>query len=248
MSYNIPLTGQIRLGFDFNRVYFNNSSNSSQINMNDRHFRETSNDYASSDSIAYGSGAQRNLGQYRGVCNCWGWQETTVDATVEDDQGYLRESDIGDVTTSTPVYSIFGNMGYYYSASDDDTTNVSAANVLYVGYLEPGNYEANALLAIYNSGVSAIIVRGYTSGFLSGSSSDYILATTSRNSGSWGTYGINNSSFTVNSTYPYVIIAIESQNDNQFFNRTLLSRKDASYTATGIADTSQFNVNIMRVS
>ena len=42
MAYNVPASGQIRLGRDLNRLIYNDSSNSSQLNFNTRRVREIS--------------------------------------------------------------------------------------------------------------------------------------------------------------------------------------------------------------
>ena len=109
------------------------------------------------------------------------------------------------------------------------TGNTAANGVCYLGYLEPGNYQVGYYIRQYNAGYCYVIVRGYTTGYLSGSYSNYVYQSNYHFSGSFDDFASGGTSFTTNSTYPYVILDVETHNDNQYFNRAYVLRKGNSY-------------------
>jgi len=241
MSYNIPTgSGQIRLGYDFNRCFYHGGSNSAQLNFNNDRIRNTSKTNLSSTDTPYASGAQKNLSAYRGTTGCWGYLGTGTSSTVAGDQAYLQEVEAGGHYIWGSVaarvrfnISGYGNVDYQYADNGDYNSGTSngnaAANIVaYLGYLEPGSYKVYANWRQYNAGYSYLIVRGYTSGYLSGSSSNYKYQANYHFSGTFDNFYYGGGSFTVNSTYPYVILDIECHNDNDYYNQNYILRKESS--------------------
>jgi len=233
MSYNIPTSGQIRLGYDFNRCFYHGASNSAQLNFNDQKVRETSVSINQSSDTSYTSGAQKNLSAYRGATGARGWIGTTTSSNVSGDQSYQQEVEAGTGSATSRVAfnvdSTYNRVDYQYAANGGTTGNTAANGVCYLGYLEPGNYQVGYYIRQYNAGYCYVIVRGYTTGYLSGSYSNYVYQSNYHFSGSFDDFASGGTSFTTNSTYPYVILDVETHNDNQYFNRAYVLRKGNSY-------------------
>ena len=128
-------------------------------------------------------------------------------------------------------------------------TNTATNLVADFGYLEPGNYRVAFEGASYNTGVHYCIVRGYTGEHLSGSSSNYMYI--QRNcywDGGWdySHLGSTGSDFTVNATYPYVILSLETHLNQNYYLNTIVSRKDT--TSGDMNSNFKVNPNIWRVS
>lgn len=241
MSYNIPTSGQIRLGYDFNRCFYHNSANSTQLNMDNSLVRETSVSYSQASDTPYTSGAQKNMAAYRGATGSRGITRTTSTTNIEANQTYVGyaeyEPSIWSNVVARAAYNVdttYNRVDYLYAHADANANGAnSAANiVVYLGYLEPGNYQFGFYTRIYNSGTAYAIIRGYTSGYLSGSSSNYLYYSQSRNSGSFANFYSSGASFTVNSTYPYVILDFESHNNNNYYMRVYVLRKGNNYGTT----------------
>lgn len=242
MSYNIPTSGQIRLGYDFNRCFYHNSANSTQLNMDNSLVRETSVSISQSSDTPYTSGAQKNMAAYRGSTGSRGITRTTSTTTTETDQTYQVYTEVEPTiysnATARVVYNYdttYNRVDYLYAQSQSGGSgggNTAANTVVYLGYLEPGNYQFGYYCRVYNSGTAYAIIRGYTSGLLSGSYSNYVYASKSWSSGSYTDFASSGTSFTVNSTYPYVILDFECHNNNEYFLRTQVLRKGNNYGTT----------------
>jgi len=237
MSYNIPTgSGQIRLGYDFNRCFYHNTNNSAQLNFDNELIRETSVVYGQANDTPWTSGAQKNLSAYRGATGARGWLDNATNA--ETNQTYQSTFAGGTGSASARVaYNWSGStdynrVGYMYAANGGTTGNTAANLVVNLGYLEPGTYKVAYYIRIYNSGTTYAIVRGYSSGFLSGSYTNYVLNSKGWSSGSYTYMAASGSTFTVNSTYPYVIIDFEGHNNNQYFLRSMVLRKGNTYGTT----------------
>lgn len=236
---SIPLTGQIRLGNDFNGQVYYGGSLTNQINMaNNILTRDysrgpigygfTATNY-DTDEINPTPTAQHNLGQYRGGTGTYPTSSTTTNATGDSSQLVARENRIGssagDALFSGNIISgvDVGNnvVGQYNSGG--------AMNVVHeIGYLEPGNYKFTFSGGSYNEGSYYGIVRGYTGEHLTGSSSDYVFySRVNTFSGGWrtGYLGTLGADFTVNATYPYVIISLECHGSSAYYLATSVNRK-----------------------
>ena len=266
-------SAQIRLGNNFNQQFYYGDSNSAQLNMNAELMRDYSNgggtyggtfpSYVNGDQIPFTSGAQRNLGMYRGGTGRYPDLLTTNSSTAATSQSYAREDSAGPasrdsfVKTTNPnligsgqadtagsnLIAQYVNGGY---APQNTATNIVAD----FGYLEPGNYRVAYQGSSYNSGKHYCIVRGYTGEHLSGSSSNYryILINCSWDGGwDYGHLGTSGADFTVNSTYPYVILSLETHLNQNYYLNTILSRKD---TVSSRMNTSAYKTNpcLWRVS
>lgn len=255
---SIPLgSAQIRLGNNFNQQFYYGDSNSAQLNMNNEMMRDYSNgggayggsfpSYVNGDQIPFASGAQRNLGMYRGGTGRYPDLQTTNSTTAASSQVYAREDSAGPASrrswikvtnpnmlstgsadpTASNVVAQYVNGGY---APTNTATNLVAD----FGYLEPGNYRVAYNGSSYNSGKHYCIVRGYTGEHLSGSSSNYryILINCSWDGGwDYGHLGTSGADFTVNATYPYVILSLETHLNQNYYLNTIVSRKDTSATS-----------------
>lgn len=231
MAYNVPTSGQIRIGRDLNRLIYNNSSNSSQLNFNTRRVREISvglsthgtTGFYKTDQVPYSSGAQRSASQYRGACNAWPWVENNTSAF--NDQAYgryvragnYRSDDFGDFYGTRTVYSSIatGTNTTSMVANSNSSSNAAINLVVYIGYLEPGDYKLWNSYSTYNAGTSYVIVRGYTGEDMTGTSSNYLYVSRSESwNGGWRDLGrtTGGADFTVNSTYPYCILDMECHN------------------------------------
>ena len=241
MSYNIPLTGQVRLGHDFNRCFYHGASNAAQLNFNNERVRNISKTNSPSSDLPFASGAQKNVGAYRGTTGAWGYTGTSSDTNVASDQQYQDEVEAGGNIFATLISRANYNVNdgthnivdYQYADNGEQfgtAGNAAVNNVCYMGYLEPGNYYVYTNYRQYNAGYTYLIVRGYTSGYLSGSSSNYYYRSNYHFSGSFDDNFLG-ATFTVNSTYPYVILDIECHNDNIYYNRNYILRKASSYTS-----------------
>ena len=199
--------------------------------------RETSVSYSQASDTPYASGAQKNMAAYRGATGARGWVGTGTTSVVAGDQTYTQEVEAGPSGSLKSARVAFNyttsytRVDYLYAAAYSKG-NTAANVVVNLGYLEPGNYQFGYYCRIYNSGTAYAIIRGYTSGYLSGSSTNYVYRSLSRSSGSYANFVSSGSSFTVNSTYPYVILDIENHNNNQYFFRTLVLRKGNDYGTT----------------
>jgi len=242
MSYNIPTSGQIRLGYDFNRCFYHNSANSTQLNMDNSLVRETSVSISQSTDTPYTSGAQKNMAAYRGATGSRGITRTTSGTLAETDQTYQLydeyEPSIYSNATARVVFNYdttYNRVDYLYAQSQSAGSgggNTAANVVAYLGYLEPGTYSFGYYCRIYNSGTAYAIARGYTSGLLSGNFTNYVYDSQSRSSGSYASFYHPGRQFTVTSSYPYVIIDFECHNNNQYFMRTQVLRKGNNYGTT----------------
>lgn len=242
MSYNIPLTGQIRLGYDFNRCFYHDSANSTQLNMDNSLVRETSVSIFQSSDTPYASGAQKNISAYRGSTGSRGITGTTSGTLAETDQTYQLYAEIEPSIYSIAIARVaynydttYNRVDYLYAQSQSAGNgggNTAANVVVYLGYLEPGTYQFGYYCRVYNSGTAYAIVRGYTTGLLSGSSTNYVYASKNWNSGIYTDFASSGTQFTVNSTYPYVIIDFECHNNNQYFLRTHVLRKGNNFGTT----------------
>ena len=199
--------------------------------------RETSVSISQASDTPYASGAQKNMAAYRGATGARGWVGTSTTSVVAGNQTYTQGVEAGPSGSIKAARVAFNyttsytRVDYLYAASYSNG-NTAANVVVYLGYLEPGNYKFGFYTRIYNSGTAYAIIRGYTSGYLSGSSSNYLYLSQSRSSGSYANFASSSSAFTVNSTYPYVILDIENHNNNQYFFRTLVLRKGNDYGTT----------------
>lgn len=214
------------------------------------------------DSVPFSSGAQRSLSMYRGGTGRYPDLLTTNSSTAATSQTYAREDSAGPasrdsfVKTTNPnligsgqadtagsnLIAQYVNGGY---APQNTATNIVAD----YGYLEAGTYKVSFEGASYNSGTHYIIVRGYTGEHLSGSSSNYkLIARSCSWDGGWdySHLGTTGSSFTVNSTYPYVIISLETHLNQNYYLNTIVSRKDT--TSSYMNPSYKVNPNIWRVS
>ena len=270
---SIPLgSAQIRLGNNFNQQFYYGDSNSAQLNMNNEMMRdysvgggaygETNPNYITPDPIPMTSGAQRQMSMYRGGTGRYPDLDTRNLSVADNSQAYAYES--GGGASSFHSWAKVTNPNMIGSGAADPTaTNViasyvngsssgnTAANLVAdFGYLEPGNYNFAFEGAHYNTGVHYCIIRGYTGEHLSGSSSNYYVLT--RNcywQGGWdyshlGTTGAG--PFTVNSTYPYVIMSLETHLDDPYYLNTIVARKDS--TSSNMNYKYFTNPNIWRVS
>lgn len=241
---SIPLSGQIRLGTDFNQQFYYGDSNSAQLNMNSQLMREYSiGGSSSADVIPYGSGAQRNLGMYRGGTGAYPWAGTTSTSTAASSQAYALTGGGGPGSKTNYVKATNPNL-IGTGAADQGGVNIlaqatggntsgsnTATNIVAdFGYLEPGNYKVAFSGGSYNTGWHYCIVRGYTGEHLSGSSTNYKYVSRSCTwNGGWRVSNMGtNSSFTVNSTYPYVIMSLETHVDTNYYLNTSINRKDSS--------------------
>ena len=267
---SIPLgSAQIRLGNNFNQQFYYGDSNSAQLNMNNEYMRDYSigvysygESYTYTDPIPFTSGAQRSLSMYRGGCGRYPDTETTNASVADNNQALAYESGGGPASFSSWAKTTNPNLIGTGSA-DQAGTNIiaqyvngnstgqnSAANLVAdFGYLEPGSYLLSFEGGHYNTGVHYCIIRGYTGEHLSGSSSNYRVITKNCSwSGGWtnSSLGTGGASFTVNSTYPYVIMSLESHLDDPYYLNTAVNRKD---TSNGQGATNRrVNPNIWRVS
>lgn len=257
---SIPLTGQIRLGRDFNSQFYHGSNDTAQNNLASANMRsvtryyETTNYNGTKTDIPYGASAQRSMSDYRGTTGRFPDASTSVKPTDFTDQNiaYVNESSsfYGN-GFARPLYTNANwgtNVAASYASSSSDGDNWATNMVHYVGYLEPGTYQAYANMGIYNSGWTYVIVRGYSQPDMNGASTNYVYASRSRSSGSWENRTMGDGSFTVNATYPYVILDIECHNDNIYFLRNFACRKQTTSTASGIATTKYTNPYIKRIS
>lgn len=264
-------SAQIRLGNNFNQQFYYGDSNSAQLNMNAELMRDYSigavthgssiGSYVT-DSVPFTSGAQRNLGMYRGGTGRYPDVQTTNSTTAATTQTYAREASAGPASRKSWIKVTNPNM--IGSGSADPTasnvvaqyvnggyapTNTATNLVADFGYLEPGNYRVAFEGASYNTGVHYCIVRGYTGEHLSGSSSNYMYI--QRNcywDGGWdySHLGSTGSDFTVNATYPYVILSLETHLNQNYYLNTIVSRKDT--TSGDMNSNFKVNPNIWRVS
>lgn len=264
---SIPLSGEIRLGNHFNDQFFYGSSLTAQLNMGDSKLSQqysigaiTHGVAAGSwqeDTVPSGTTTQRSLSQYRGGTGTYPTTNTTSGTTADNGQdiallgaggsgsadGYIRGSNnLAGIAVSPGTIVI----AQYANGS---TTNNTAHNLVHdVGYLEPGNYKVSYSGGTYYEGTHYLIVRGYTSPHLSGSSSNYVYNARSVGwSGGWSaTLGSLEISFTVNSTYPYVILDLETHNQSSGYLITSVNRKDSTTVRGGGSQI--INPNIWRVS
>lgn len=269
---SIPLSGQIRLGRDFNQQFYYGDNNAAQLNMNSEYMRDYSVGARSTgssaptsykhDQIPYTSGAQRSLSMYRGGCGRYPDLGTTSSSTADNNQAYALTGGGGPAGFTNYVKATNPNLigsGAPDSAGSNliaqkTSGNTSGANtaaniVADFGYLEPGNYKLSFWGAHYNSGTHYCIIRGYTGEHMTGLSSNYRVI--SRNcswSGGWSTnsLGTSGAGFTVNATYPYVIMSLETHVNTNFYLNTIVSRKDTD--SSYIASIYNVNPNIWRES
>jgi len=269
---SIPLgSAEIRLGQHFNQQFYYGDSDTTQLQMNSEMMRDYSIGaiaYGSSsgswttDPVPYTSGAQRNLGMYRGGCGRYPDVDTTSLTLADNSQDYAWESGSGPssknswVKVSNPnmigtgvADSSGSNLVAQYVNGGNAPTNTATNIVADFGYLEPGTYNVAFEGASYNTGTHYCVVRGYTGEHLSGSSSNYkVISKACYWAGGWdnshlGTLG---SSFTINSTYPYVIMSLETHHNQNYYINTIVSRKDT--TSSYMNATYKVNPNIWRVS
>ena len=236
MSYNIPTSGQIRLGYDFNRCFYHNTNNSAQLNFDNQLVRETSVVFGQSNDTPYTTGAQKNMAAYRGATGARGWLDNATNA--ETNQTYQSTFAGGTGTAGAQVAfnwsgsTDYNRVGYMYAANGGSGGNTAANLVVNLGYLEPGTYKVAYYIRIYNSGTTYAIVRGYSSGFLSGTFTNYVYNSKGWSSGSYTNMAASGSTFTVTSSYPYVILDFEGHNNNQYFLRSMVLRKGNTYGTT----------------
>lgn len=248
MAYNIPLTGQIRLGRDFNRMkYPLATSHTQQISFNEKFVREqhkgvlrygssTGNNalngigYNAISPINPASGSERRLYYYRGSVQGHPQTETDLFASSSPYSdgatwywykagNVLNSTFVRTTAYQTAVSSGSGtgggiNVGNKVLHSQlkysSGTSNGAVANILYLGYLEAGTYILQGM-TIQRGGSNQWLVRGYSQASLGGSSTDYKL--TGMNCSGWQfNYldGNTGSRFTVNSTYPYCIMILQT--------------------------------------
>jgi len=263
---SIPLSGQIRLGNNFNDQFFYGSSLTAQLNMGDSKLSQhysigaLTHGYTSGswqeDTVPSGTTAQRSLSQYRGGTGTYPTTETTSAGTADNSQAIALESAVGAadgyVRGSSNLAGIAVSPGAIVIAqyANGSVSSNNAHNIVMdVGYLEPGNYKVSYSGGTYYEGTHYLIVRGYTAAHLSGSSSNYVYnARTASWSGGWSTNNIGSLeiSFTVNSTYPYVILDLETHNQSGGYLITSVNRKDST-TVKGNSN-QIVNPNIWRVS
>jgi hypothetical protein len=212
-------------------LFYNDSNNTAQINFSTRRAREISiglttngtTGFYKTDPIPYGTTAQRSASQYRGACNVWPWVEDN--AFAFNDQAYGRyikagsnsSSDFGDFYGTRTVFGSIATGTNTTSMLANSTSGANAAInlVVYIGYLEPGDYKLWNSYSTYNAGTSYVIVRGYTGEDLTGTSSNYLYIQRSESwAGGWREFGraTGGADFTVNSTYPYCILDMECHN------------------------------------
>lgn len=262
MAYNIPLTGQIRLGRDFNRMNYPSSSTfTEQISMNSQRvvkchkgpYRYGTNPDSQAFNTNNGLGdrqispintaynTQRQLYTYRGLCNSYTQAATIMpSATIVQDPlkwwFYKAGASILNNVQTTSRWEWTGPFGTpnpggtnstwnpgavveYTSLYATTTANAAIANLMYIGYLEAGTYALNGITG-KNDGSVEIVVRGYSGSGATGTSSDlfYKLIAKSTSDGfAWfdasssGTYA---SQFTVNATYPYILLILQTNTAN----------------------------------
>ena len=250
MAYNVPTSGQIRLGRDLNRLVYNNSANTSQLNFNTRRVREISvgltthgtTGFYKTDQVPYASGSQRQATQYRGACNVWPWVENN--SLAFNDQAYGRyvragtgrSDDFGDFYGTRTVYSSIptGTNTSSMTANATGSANRAINLVVYIGYLEAGDYKLWCTHQAYFQGTSYWIVRGYTGEDMSGSSSNYLYINRSETwNGGWRSRFNGGADFTVNSTYPYVILDVECHNTGSSTYLIMSMNRKGSTNVTG---------------
>lgn len=251
---SIPLgSAQIRLGNDFNQQFFYGDNNSNQLNMNAEAMRQhysiglvthggSSNFYVV-DPIPKGSGVQRNLGMYRGGTGAFPFVDTTSHTTFQTSYAYARVTNTGGTTTgdirktnNLPGAGDGGTniVGSYVVGTS--STNAAQSFACDFGYLEPGNYKFAFEGGSYNTGVHYGIVRGYSGEHMGTSSTNYkVISKNCYWAGGWAVSNIGTAGadFTVNSTYPYVIIALETHNQNAYYLATSVTRKDSTGNIKG---------------
>lgn len=257
MAYSIALgSGTIRLGENFNSQFYNGASLTSQNSLASERMRNYSNGggtHGSSysgfveDKIPYNPTAQRSMSMYRGGTGAWGYSQTSSQ-TAHGDQAVLHSS-LGGSLSLADNYAKTSNTlasGYVSGvdaikqavATSNAPQNAAVGLVQKLGYLEPGTYMAAYSGGTFNAGRHTFIVRGYSQNTnpLSGPSSNYLLLdrvvsySGGYNQGNVSTIG---SQFTVNATYPWVIIALETHCDNEFFIETSVNRKESTGSYRG---------------
>lgn len=257
MAYSIALgSGTIRLGENFNSQFYNGASLTSQNSLASDRMRNYSNGggtHGSSytgfveDKIPYSPTAQRSMSMYRGGTGAWGYSESASDSSLGD-QAILTSSYGGPVsigqnyakTSNTLVSGAASGVDAIKQAisTSNAPQNAAVGLVQKLGYLEPGTYMAAYSGGTYNIGRHIFIVRGYSQDTapLSGPSSNYLLLNKAVTfSGSYGQGNVSTigSQFTVNATYPYVIIALETHCDNEFYLETSVNRKESTGSYRG---------------
>lgn len=256
---SIPLTGQIRLGNHFNDQFNYGASLTAQRRMGEDAMAVNYSNGAitngqsysgyTTDTIPLGATAQRSLGQYRGGTGTYPTGQTSSGTTANTSQtialsgegGYtLNPYQIVDWTggsipytnTSADAHHVIQNV-----ASSNGSSNGAVNMVHDIGYCEPGNYRFAVNGASYNTGWWYGIVRGYASPHLTGANTNYVYLNTSCSwAGGWANanLGTLQTDFTVNSTYPYLIISLETHCNNAYYLTTAVNRKN-SVTPKGSA-------------
>ena len=127
-------SAQIRLGNNFNQQFYYGDSNSAQLNMNAELMRDYSigavthgssiGSYVT-DSVPFTSGAQRNLGMYRGGTGRYPDVQTTNSTTAATTQTYAREASAGPASRKSWIRVTNPNMIGSGSA-DPTASNVVA--------------------------------------------------------------------------------------------------------------------------
>ena len=264
-------SAQIRLGNDFNQQFYYGDSNSTQISMNSEFMRDysigavtygTTIGSMATDTVPFASGSQRSLSMYRGGTGRYPDVDTTSLTLADNGQHYAWESGAGPssknswVKVSNPnmigtgvADSSGSNLVAQYVNGGNAPTNTATNIVADFGYLEPGTYNVAFEGASYNTGTHYCVVRGYTGEHLSGSSSNYkVISRSCYWAGGWDNshLGTTGSSFTINSTYPYVIISLETHHNQNYYINTIVSRKDT--TSSYMNSNYKINPNMWRIS
>ncbi len=256
MAYNIPLTGQIRLGQGFNRMRNPTSTTwNSQISMNDVWVREQHKGYARYGSttgnntinglglnaispINPAANSQRNLYLYRGCV--MGHPQSEVEMTAGNTSSWWTAGDqwwwyeagsiLNNIYCESRVHHT-GTMGggtgtgstvdagtivQHTSVRSTSTSNAAIANTLYIGYLEAVTYLLKGVIT-QRYAAQQLVVRGYTGAKATGSSTDYKQVANAipptNGSTSWNYIAMNGATayqFTVNATYPYVLLILQT--------------------------------------
>ena len=256
---SVPLSGSIGMGRDLVASFTHGSNTTGQNNLNNDYFRNVSNGYQRSgfsriDTIPYASGAQRSLGMYRGTVGTYPWVNTGQATAWQNNQGYGTVGTGGVGGSASGGFNTtdgnFGSSVVFGYASGSTTLGNKAVNVVhYVGYCEPGTYESLAVAGKFNDGQVYYIIRGYAQPDMQGASTDYVYSSASTQGGAWTTTTMGRTSFTVNATYPYLILDFEVHNANQYFARGILPRKSTTSTPSGsVSSTYWANPYIKRIS
>ena len=299
MAYNIPLTGQIRLGRDFNRMNYPNSSTfTEQISMNSQRVVKChkgpyrygtptdSQSFNTNNGLGYRQispintayNTQRQLYPYRGLCNSYTQAATEMSSgTIVQDplkwwfykagssilansrvtsrwetSGAMSPNPGGTNSTFNP-----GSIVEFVSVYATTSANAAIANLMYIGYLEPGTYAVNGMIGKQDGGVE-LVVRGYSGAGATGTSSDlHYKSTGSTTSDSFIWQDADSGSafyasqFTVNATYPYILFILQTNTGgyaNRWCNSSMPNMHTTSWFYSNISSKYWVEPHITRLS